>query len=107
MPAMGPVIGSSRRRSMISIQTGGRHHRTFAGALQFETVVDEVVGRPRAGVAKGQLALVLAGDVLYPGVELVGLLALDQEGCVHDHFVADGLARAGRHGRVPQEVTYL
>src|SRR5690348_10179325 len=88
-PAMGPVTGSSSSLSMISIQTGRRHHRPFARPLQLETDVHEVVGRPGAGVAKGQLALVLAGDVLHARVDLVRFLALHQEGRVHDHLVAD------------------
>src|SRR5207244_9025709 len=78
-PAMGPVIGNTSRLSMISIQARGQHNRTFAGPLQLEPDVDEVVWWPGAGVAEGQLALVLAGYVLHFGVEPRRLFPLYQE----------------------------
>src|SRR5438045_9096472 len=69
-------------------------------AFELEADVDEVVGRPRACVLEGELALVLGCDLFDLGVELLLAVALDEEGRVHDHLVADGLVRARGHGCV-------
>src|SRR5436305_105020 len=71
-------------------------------AFEFQPDVDEVVGRPGSRVLEGELALVLRGDLLDDGVELLLAVALDEEGGVHDHLVADGLVGARGHGRVAQ-----
>src|SRR4051812_44500777 len=71
-------------------------------AFEFQTYVDEVVGRPRARVLEGELALVARGYLFNFGVELLLAVALDEEGGVHNHLVADGLVRARGDGRVAQ-----
>src|SRR2546423_15070355 len=76
-------------------------------AFELEADVDEVVGRPGACVLEGELALVLGCDLFDLGVELLLAVALDEEGRVHNHLVADGLVRARGHSRVAQVVVDL
>src|SRR5687768_16233693 len=94
-----PLTGASRMSSSMNMArpSGG----PFA-AFELEADVDEVVGRPRAGVFEGELALVLGGDLLDLRVELLLAVALDEEGGVHDHLVADGLVGARGDRRVAE-----
>src|SRR4051812_32475908 len=71
-------------------------------AFEFQSDVDEVVGRPGARVFEGELALVARGYLFDLGVELLLAVALDEEGRVHNHLVADGLVGARGDGRVAQ-----
>src|SRR5437868_1010222 len=75
--------------------------RSFA-AFELEADVDEVVGRPGACVLEEELAFVLGGDLFDVGVELLFAVALDEEGGVHNHLVADGLIGARGDSRVAQ-----
>src|SRR5918993_823790 len=122
-----PLTGASRMSSMRNIRAGAGGGGRGAGeggfiyrppapdtrpplsgcalaALQFEADVDEVVGGPRARVLEGELALVLGGDVFDLVVELGLAVALDEEGGVHDHLVADGLVGARGDRRVAERV---
>src|SRR4051812_13691785 len=66
--------------SMMSIAVG------LVRALQLEADVDEVVGRPGAGVLERQLVVLLA-DFLDPSVERQLHLARHEERGVHDHAI--------------------
>src|SRR5213593_1586486 len=76
------------------------------GPLQLQPDVDEVVGRPRSGIAEGQMR-VLGADRLDLGIEGDLAITRDEEGRVHDHLVADGLVRARSDGHVAQRLEDL
>src|SRR5438876_1641633 len=76
------------------------------GPLQLQPDVDEVVGRPRSGIAERQMR-VLGADRLDLGIEGDLAITRDEEGRVHDHLVADGLVRARSDGHVAQRLEDL
>src|SRR5437588_8952731 len=76
-------------------------------AFELEADMDEVVGRPGACVLEEELAFVLGGDLFDVSVELSLAFALDEEGGVHNHLVADGLVGARGDSRVAQVVVDL
>src|SRR5881296_2892846 len=87
MPAAGAVIGSARSLNRIIDLHAGR-------ALELETDRHEVVGRPRARVLEAELALVALADLVDLLIELILLVAHDEERRVHDHLVPDYLVRS-------------
>src|SRR3989454_12733908 len=85
MPAAGAVTGSASRRKRITGRLDpGR-------ALELQSDGDEVVWRPRARVAEGELSFVPLPDLADFRVEELGLIATDEERGVHDHLVPDHL----------------
>src|SRR5690606_40881318 len=69
-----------------------------ARLLQLQLDIDEVVRWPGAGVFEGEQVLVAQGDLLHRLVESLLAVALDEEGGVQDHAVADRLVGAGGDG---------
>src|SRR5947209_191470 len=66
--------------------------------LQREANVDEVVRRPRPGVAERQAPFIATCDLVHAPVETLGVRALDEEGRIQDHPLADRLVQLRRHG---------
>src|SRR5688572_28581855 len=63
-------------------------------SLQLQPDVHKVVRRPWAGVLEVQALAVFLGNAVHGGDELGFFLAVNDEGGVHDHLVADGLVDA-------------
>src|SRR5439155_9453592 len=97
--AAAATLSSTNR--MLPIKRESRMNIASMRPLELQPDVDEVVGRPRAGVLERQL-LVLLADFLDARVERLFLVARDEERRVHDHPVADRLVRSRRDRDVAQ-----
>src|SRR4051812_46593812 len=104
-------LGLDRCRDLVEDEANTRDDQRIddqhlVGAFELQPDVDEVVGRPRAGVLEGEL-LVLLPDLLDLRVERLLHFARDQEGSVHDHAVADRLVRPRRDRDIAQRAEDL
>src|SRR4051812_45870489 len=100
MPAAGAVSGRASSLNRIIALHAGR-------ALELQTDGHEVVWRPRSGVLEAQLSLVALSDLVHFLIELVLLVATDEERRVHDHLVADHFVGSRRDRRALQLVIDL
>src|ERR1041385_5877381 len=92
-PATGALKGARRMSSR-------RKATSALRALQLQPNIHKVIRRPRPGIEKRQLVLVLLRDVGDLVVERPRLFAIDEERGVHDHLVADRSEerRVGKEG---------
>jgi hypothetical protein len=101
LPRFQTVAIPRRQKSAVR---NDNHSLTGRSSLQFQPDIHKVIWRPRPGVLEVQAVTEFLGNRVYRCIELWLLIFLDEEGGIHDHFVADDLVVPRSHTHRAQSI---